>query len=497
MDKYLLALTLALYILATPQLVACDSDATQTASQVYWFTQPVDHFGKNNQQWEQQYMVKATYYKEGGPIYVSTAGETPLSSSDVDSTYVTELAAATSGMVVSVEHRFYGQSNPLPDLSGASLSYLTVGNVLEDFASIIRGFKTNTTMVSNLLATIDPQSPVIFIGGSYAGAVAAWMRAKYPDLVAGAWASSAAVYGRLENYQYDQGFGRHLVAAGCAWCFAQAVAELDGILDSDNASRIEAVQAVLGIPLLGPSDLANILTVLATIGALQPVTTTVDPVYTTVCSYFKNSTDSQPAIPENSGYSRCLESYIAMIGGLVAQSGLTSEMLVALGNSSLAVDDTSLGQSQRVWYYQMCAWFGMWQVAPPPTSISGLLGFRSRRLDLSYFQANCAKKFGSSSQLKVPVDVNAFNGKWLEILRNTSNVFYTSGTLDPWRDSTVDTSVGDLVDPPGTSLVFTIDGATHVQDLQPSSDTDLRTVTWARFMGAQLVKKWISDAQAK
>ncbi|KAJ1769727.1 hypothetical protein LPJ74_003816 [Coemansia sp. RSA 1843] len=480
----------------TAQLAAAASNTAQPSSESFWFTQQVDHFGSNRQQWKQQYMVNATYYKAGGPIYMSTAGETPLTSADVDGTFVIELAAATHGMVISVEHRFYGQSNPLPDLSGDSLRYLTVANVLEDFASIIRAFKANTTTMAAAIlpVAVGPESPVIFIGGSYPGAVAAWMRAKYPSLVAGAWSSSAAVYGRLENYQYDQGFGRHLATAGCAWCFSQAIAELDEILVSGDTASITKVQTQLGILLLGPSDLANLLTVLATIGALQPVTTTGDPVYATVCSHFNNSSKDQTLNSADSGYSSCLNSYIAMINRLIAQSGLTPEMLVALGNSSLAIDNTALNQPQRVWYYQMCSWFGMWQVAPPPRNVSGLLSYRSQLLDLDYFQTNCPKKFGAS-HVKTPVDVDAFNGEWFDTLHSTSNVFYTSGSLDPWRDSTVDTSVGNLVHPPGASMVFAIEGATHVQDLQASSDTDLQTVRWARFLGTQLVKKWISDAQ--
>ncbi|KAJ2516104.1 hypothetical protein H4217_004793 [Coemansia sp. RSA 1939] len=452
-------------------------------------------------------MVNATFYRTGGPIYMSTAGETPLTRNDVDNTYATELAAATGGMVVSVEHRFYGQSNPLPDLSGNSLKYLTVDNVLEDFASVVRAIKANETATNStvigLPVSVASESPVIFVGGSYPGAVAAWMRAKYPDLVAGAWSSAAAVYGRLENYQFDQGFGRHLKTAmvaggggsGCAECFAQAVADLDQILLSGDAARIAAVQERLGIPLLGTSDLANILTVLATIGALQPVTTVSDPVYSTVCVYFEKGLN-QTTDTKGSGYSACLNSYIAMINGLVAQSGLTPPMLVALGNSSLAVDNTALNQPQRVWYYQMCTWFGMWQVAPPlmsNSSSSGLVGYRSQLLDLDYFQSSCPKKFGA--QAKDPADVDSFNAKWFEILRNTSNVLYTSGSLDPWRDSTVDTSWGNLVDPPGASVVLTIDGATHAQDLQPSRSTDLLSVKQARMLGKRLVKQWVRQAR--
>ncbi|KAJ1991684.1 hypothetical protein GGI25_004050 [Coemansia spiralis] len=423
----------------------------------------------------------------GGPIFVTTAGESALTSYNIDGTYITELAQSTSGMIIAIEHRFYGQSSPMPDLSGASLQYLTIDNVLEDFASIIRAIKANTANSTTTLPfLVNASSPIIFAGGSYAGSVAAWMRAKYPELVIGAWASSATLYGRLENYQFDQAFGRHLKAVGCAQCFAQAIADLDTILNSDDANKIGAVQTKLGIPLLGSSDLSNLLTVFATIGAMQPVTLVSDPVYSTVCSFFNQTTTSQI------GYSTCLNSYIAMINELISESQLTPEMLIALGNSSLAIDYTALNQPQRVWYYQMCSWFGMWQVAPPPKAVSGLTSYRSQLLDLDYFQSNCPKKFGSQS--KSPVDVGAYNEEWFDILKNTTNVYYTSGSLDVWRDSTVATSTGNLFEPVGDSLIIVIDGATHVQDLTASSELDLPSVKEARLLGYELVNKWIRNS---
>ncbi|KAJ2826337.1 hypothetical protein IWW50_002406, partial [Coemansia erecta] len=182
--------------------------AIPASSTPYWFAQPVDHFGSNNAMWQQQYLVNATFYQPGGPIYVSTPGEQVITTRFVDGMHATELAQQTNGLVVSIEHRFFGQSNPTPDISGSSLQYMTIENSLEDFASFLRAARSQPSDV--FPTPVSENSKVVFVGGSYSGNVAAWMRAKYPALVQGAWASSAIVYGRLENYQFDQSYGRHL-----------------------------------------------------------------------------------------------------------------------------------------------------------------------------------------------------------------------------------------------------------------------------------------------
>ncbi|KAI8322677.1 hypothetical protein GQ54DRAFT_339191 [Martensiomyces pterosporus] len=389
-------LTLANILLLTA--TAISNAAAPPSSASYWLSQPVDHFGLNNTRWMQQYLVNATFYKQGGPVYVTTPGESPVSAFYTDSTHLSSLAQRTNGLVVAIEHRFYGKSNPMPDLSGPSLKYMTIENVLEDFASFVRVAKSNPSQVFPV--PVSNNSRVVFVGASYAGNVAAWMRAKYTGLVSGAWASSAVVYGRLNNYQFDQNFGKHLEELGCGCRFSQAVKDLDDILLSNNATAVSDVQRKFGLPPLSARDFAGLVSGMATANANDPVTSASDPMQANICSYFTD--DRSP-----------LDSYAAVVVGAIKQQQLTPEILYVMGNTSLGINYYALDQIPRVWYYQECAWFGNWQVPPP--SNSGLKAYRSQLLDLEYWQPNCQKKFGSG--IKSPVDVDAYNQKWFDILK--------------------------------------------------------------------------------
>ncbi|KAJ2011587.1 hypothetical protein GGI06_004472, partial [Coemansia sp. S85] len=162
--------------------------------------------------------------------------------------------------------------------------------------------------------------------------------------------------------------------------------------------------------------------------------------------------------------------------------------LVQIGDSSLGIDNYELGQVNRVWYYMSCTWFGNWQIAPPRWT--QLKSYRSQLVNMAYFQTNCRKKFGS--RIPVPVDVEAYNRKWFNSLRGVSNVFYTGGALDIWRDTTITTSYGNILQPGRGSSIVLIEGATHAQDLGADSPGDLASVRRARSLGDALVSRWLA-----
>ena len=102
--------------------------------------------------------------------------------------YAWDLAKAHGGLLVNVEHRFYGQSYPTPSMTTEELRLLSADQALADLARVIDHVKT----------TLDIQdSRVITIGGSYPGNLAAWFRLKYPSVTFASIASSAPVTAKV------------------------------------------------------------------------------------------------------------------------------------------------------------------------------------------------------------------------------------------------------------------------------------------------------------
>jgi hypothetical protein len=75
-------------------------------------------------------------------------------------------AQETNGATVVLEHRFYGESNPYPDLSVESLQVHTVQQAIDD----LEYFANNVVLPMPGGDNVAPhQAPWIYAGGSYAG----------------------------------------------------------------------------------------------------------------------------------------------------------------------------------------------------------------------------------------------------------------------------------------------------------------------------------------
>ncbi|KAL6559152.1 hypothetical protein OROHE_006521 [Orobanche hederae] len=152
-----------------------------------FFTQILDHFNYNpHSYWkfQQRYLINDKYWggsQNNSPIFVYTGNEGNI-----------EWFALASCLRLhpSSKHRFYGKSIPFGGnktkaySNSSTLGYLSSTQALADYATLILDLKKNLTAMD---------SPVIVLGGSYGGMLAAWFRLKYPHVAIGALASSAPI----------------------------------------------------------------------------------------------------------------------------------------------------------------------------------------------------------------------------------------------------------------------------------------------------------------
>eukprot|EP00826_Nyctotherus_ovalis_P034464 TRINITY_DN2879_c0_g2_i10.p1 TRINITY_DN2879_c0_g2~~TRINITY_DN2879_c0_g2_i10.p1 ORF type:complete len:401 (+),score=113.65 TRINITY_DN2879_c0_g2_i10:103-1305(+) len=160
------------------------------------FDNLLDHFDPSNTEtFKQRYWPGNFMGKNDKPVFIYICAEAKGSYVKPNS-FIMKIAEKVGGSVVSLEHRFYGESFPQgEELTLKNLEYLSHDQALADVAYFI-GFLKEEKGLGN--------SKVFTVGGSYAGALSAWMRYKYPHLVAGALSSSGVVNAVLDFYQFDE-----------------------------------------------------------------------------------------------------------------------------------------------------------------------------------------------------------------------------------------------------------------------------------------------------
>ncbi|KAI8072673.1 peptidase S28 [Gongronella butleri] len=235
-------------------LVVAQSSKLPAKYGPYYFDQRVDHAEAAGATFRQRVWVNSDWYKEGGPVILYNAGEM---AADERAPYVTNssmamLARELQGVVIVMEHRSYGQSQPGASYATKYLKTLTTANALADMANIILHFKI--PLLDRTLA--PPEAKWIVYGGSYSGNLAAWMRQQYPDLVHAAVPSSAPVQMKYNFYEYFlpiQQYG----PAKCIRAIEHVVAYVDHILFTPFAHSKDKLKARFGLQGVHDDDFAE------------------------------------------------------------------------------------------------------------------------------------------------------------------------------------------------------------------------------------------------
>ncbi|VAI93033.1 unnamed protein product [Triticum turgidum subsp. durum] len=172
---------------------AAADNGTAKPFTAHYFPQELDHFTftpNSSRVFSHKYLLNETFWRRkptAGPLFVYTGNEGDIEWFTTNTGFMFDIAPQFGALLVFIEHRFYGESQPFGNDSSQSpdtLGYLTSTQALADFAVLITSLKQN-------LSAVD--APVVVFGGSYGGMLASWFRLKYPHVAMGALASSAPI----------------------------------------------------------------------------------------------------------------------------------------------------------------------------------------------------------------------------------------------------------------------------------------------------------------
>ncbi|XP_032401565.1 thymus-specific serine protease [Xiphophorus hellerii] len=218
-------------------LVASKSNSLQHVKEG-WIHQPLDHFNRQNvKTFTQRFFVNEAYWQRpDGPVFLFIGGEGPIYNFDVLAGHHVDMAKEHRALLLSVEHRFYGDSINPDGLKTENLADLSSQQALADLAAFHQYISQSFNLSS--------RNTWISFGGSYSGSLSAWFRGKFPNLVYGAVASSAPVKAKLDFAEYSNVVGLGLMneaVGGSEKCLAkvrEAFVLVEAMLLDGNFTKV-------------------------------------------------------------------------------------------------------------------------------------------------------------------------------------------------------------------------------------------------------------------
>ena len=340
---------------------------------------PIDHF-HNESRYEPhehdtfnlRYWYDAQFYKPGGPVIVLCGGET--SGADrlpfLQKGIVYELAKATGGLGVILEHRYYGASVPVHDFSTENLRFLTTQQALADTEYFAKHAKFEG--VEDVDLSPDA-TPWIAYGGSYAGAFVAFLRIVYPDVFWGSISSSGVPVAIWDYWEYFEAARIHGPPA-CVETTQKVTDVVDRILlDEDNSKYVQKLKDVFGLgKLTHNDDFAN--TISRGISSLQGLNWDPAVSNNAFFEYCSNISDTSSLYPGTEIHRKEVEKLLAVAGYGDEGDDLVNQTLNYIGwidlttvskckhnkNKCFTAHDSAfyaqddITQKWRLWVYQVC-----------------------------------------------------------------------------------------------------------------------------------------------
>jgi lysosomal Pro-X carboxypeptidase len=451
--------------------------------------QRCDHFNSQNADtFEQRYLVNASWWGgPGAPILLYTGAEGPGIPSVFDhSGYVLELARELSALAVFAEMRFFGTSTPYGEegsfeLSAERIGLLSIEQTLADNAHLIAKLRSERGAES---------SKVIALGGSLAGTLAFFLRAKYPHLCHAALAASAPILGyagltdpygwyRVATSTFDK------QAPGCVeqvrGAFAQLLAASPALISKAYNTCTPALETTAQTIGLRMTDMLSAMATSAYPRSLSPVVG--------ACRQLAMAPGVGAFAPFITPPGTCLN-----VSALHAMAAHPHALLPRPPSAhrrlarEVGIDDVGGAQTaDRAWYYLACT-----EIVHPIAANNVSDMFPPFSWDVDALASACRKLFHVSPRLEWLPESMGMAGGPKGLRRVTSRVIFSNGMLDPWSAESVTADVSE------TLVAINLADGSHHSDLGswgnpwPDERSDSAALVRARREELRLLRTWLA-----
>lgn len=424
------------------------------------FSVPIDHFHNEthyephtNGSFNIRYWFDNTHYKPGGPVFLLAGGETdasmilPVLSHGV----FAELMKKYNGIGLILEHRYYGGSYPVEQITPETLRFLTTEQAMADYSYFAQHITLPGMEDVDIRAKKDGSTPWIAYGVSYAGGFVSFLRKLYPDIYYGAISSSGVTAAIVDYWRYFEPI-RQYAPAACVSAIQDFVDIFDRVLIDHADNKTLAQQLKIAVGAKNDTDNTLFTTQLA-----QAVTEwqsrNWNPPNGSLLfhDFCGNITTSDHLLyPDIAPKEDFFKGVISLAGYNVSDQDLVTRVLNQAGffkhrlfhfnpssssssSSSSAkkavTKDTTLPKSDGFnWLYQECFEWGLWSNgAGYPEHIRPIVS----RLITVASKSNDCSMFGITSPPKTE-RINRYGG----LNFTYSRVAAIGGFADPWREAT-------------------------------------------------------------
>ncbi|ESK95132.1 hypothetical protein Moror_13864 [Moniliophthora roreri MCA 2997] len=458
----------------------------------YYFDQLIDHNNPSLGTFKQRYWHTYEFYEPGGPIILMTPGE---ANAERYTAYLTNstinglIAQQQSGSVIIIEHRFYGTSNPYPDLSGKSFAVHNIQQAIDDLEYFAKNVKLPMPNGENLG---PDKAPWIMVGGSYSGALTGWTMVNKPGLFWAGYSSSGVVEAIFDYWEYFEPI-RQNMAKNCSADVEAAIAHVDEVFSGTNTTAIQALKENFGLNELSHlDDVAGALrNNLWDWQSLQP-NSGPNTVFRQFCDALevKNGV-SAPA--EGWGSEHAVAAWGAFWrDGYLSNLCGNNSVEDCLGSYDPTQDyytDTSVDNAGRSWFWFVCNEVGYLQDGPPPAVPAVVTRLVQPDYDLRQCQWMFSDVFDSPPDMEG--GVKATNEKYGGWNLKVDRLFFANGVRDPWREATV--SAQGLNVPSTERMPIAVGDGFHCSDLSVARAAVDPTIAAVQKQALASMKIWLAE----